>query len=388
MRLAIVSPNYYPQTCGVGDNSMRLGSVLLERGLQVGVFTRTPAEPHPSAPQLQVYGFACQDATHCALTMLDGVVDWGATRMLIQYTPQMLEAFRLGSPAVPLLAYLARRRGIGVTVIAHELFNPWSLRPNVVAGALGHRLMLAALIAIADNVLVTTNARQARLRTLARLVCGERRLSVVRIGPNALPILGRRREGSMRLGTFSTLTIGKRFDLLLDAFSLIASTSSQATLTLIGALQQQPRRFRFLQQAVNSHPFRERILLTGGLDLPQLAHAVSELDVFLHTDALGAGTRSSTLPTALGCGVPVVALAGTETDALFRADENIVFADSLSAEGFASAVMRLLRQPALARKVSRGGRHLYDEHLSWEAISARLLEGVLSPGTLRAGACP
>jgi hypothetical protein len=62
----------------------------------------------------------------------------------------------------------------------------------------------------------------------------------------------------------------------------------------------------------------------------------------------GANTRSSTLPTALGSGVPVVAVDGRETDrALFCDGDNMLFARALDGAAFAEAALHM---PTLGRK--------------------------------------
>ena len=53
-RFAFVSPNYYPRTCGVGDNTMRFAQELTRRGFETTVFTRSPASPNPEAPEVPV----------------------------------------------------------------------------------------------------------------------------------------------------------------------------------------------------------------------------------------------------------------------------------------------------------------------------------------------
>ena len=74
----------------------------------------------------------------------------------------------------------------------------------------------------------------------------------------------------------------------------------------------------------------------------------------MHT---GANTRSSTLPVALGTGLPVVAIRGVETDDLFIDGVNVLFADRLSGDSFAAAVLALAERNASGRTAltGRGG---------------------------------
>jgi glycosyltransferase involved in cell wall biosynthesis len=108
--------------------------------------------------------------------------------------------------------------------------------------------------------------------------------------------------------------------------------------------------------------------------LSEVAVEVANLDVFLFPMETGANTRSSTLPVALGSGVPVVAVKASETDeSLFRHTENVFFARDLTATAFAEAALRLVRDPGLRSQLVSGSRQLYESHLSWPRIADQLL---------------
>ena len=114
--------------------------------------------------------------------------------------------------------------------------------------------------------------------------------------------------------------------------------------------------------------------MTESLPLAEIASEIADLDLYLFPMDTGANTRSGTLPVALGAGVPVITIRGSETDAsLFRADENVTFASDLTAAAFAEAALSLLRNRVLLERVGQGGRQLYEEHVSWERIADRLL---------------
>src|SRR5262249_40602464 len=134
------------------------------------------------------------------------------------------------------------------------------------------------------------------------------------------------------------------------------------------------RRAAAVHDAVERHPARERIRFSGKLTLPEVARQMAELDIFLFPMTTGANTRSGTLPLALGTGLPVVALAGSETDrALFRDGDNVVFASAMTAEAFAAAALRISGDPGLSERLSSSARRLYEQHLSWPVAGDALL---------------
>src|SRR6185312_2597233 len=358
----------------------RLGSELRERGHEAKAFSRLPVARHPEVPDLEVYGAEGETPTTVARRLGAAIEDYRPTDLLLQYTAQMWNAWRFGSPAFLRLAAQARRRGARVTLIAHELYVPWHARPDLMMAALLQRAQLTSLLKACHQVFVTTATRAARIAPACRLLrLPEPR--VIRVGPNAVPIAAPERPASPtwssgpRIGFFSTVTYGKRFDVVLETFARLAQEFPAADLVILGDLgpPNEPRVAAVLA-AVEAHPARARIRITGRLALQDIAAEVARLDLYLFPMDTGANTRSGTIPVALGSGVPVVAVRGADTDeAFFRDQENVAFARAMTAEAFAEASLRLLRDPVALRRIGEGGRQLYEAHISWPRIVDDLL---------------
>jgi glycosyltransferase involved in cell wall biosynthesis len=373
-RFALVCPNYHPQTCGVGDNTMRLAEELQRRGHEAAIFTRDPAAPNPEAPTVPVVGVPGRLPVVIAQRVRRELDRFAPTDLIIQYTPQMLNAWRWGSPAVLGLALDARRKGIKVTLVAHELFFVWQRRPDLAVAAALLRAQFAALAAVAHRVFVTVEARAQLIAGWLRAARIKSDVGVVRIGSGALPVRRKPRAGELRLGTFTTLAVGKRMDVVLDCFRIIAEQRPDARLILLGDFAHSgPARLRAFEQTVAANPARDRIRIAGKQTLSAIAQEVADLDVFLFPMETGANTRSSTLPLALGSGLPVVATRARETDDLFVDNENIVLAEALEGDAFAAATLRILNDKKLSDRVSRGAETLYRDHLSWQRIGDHLL---------------
>ncbi|HZL18755.1 MAG TPA: glycosyltransferase family 4 protein [Polyangia bacterium] len=368
-RFALIAPNYYPLTCGVGDHTMRLAAELQRRGHEAVVFTHAPAAPNPEAPGVPVKGVAGQRSMSIAARVAKEILSQGFSQIIIQYTPQMWGAQRLGSPALPALAALLRSRGARITLVMHELAPPWNRRPDLALGAALMRLQLHAMLRSSDALFVTTESRR-RLAGISRTDLP----GVLRVGPNALPLQRPFVPGGHRVGLFSTLAVGKSFEVVVAAFEGILQVYPDAELLLIGDLgPRDGQRFLELEARIAASPGARRIRLTGKLTLAEIAQAVASLDVYLFAMNTGANTRSGTLPLALGSGVPVVAIRGPETDPLFVDRQNVFFAESLSGPAFAEGARQIFADPELAGRLSEGGRRLYRENLSWEKIVDTLL---------------
>ena len=368
---AIASPDFHPRTCGIGDHSLRLAGELRARGYSAEIFTRLPGTVHPEAPEVPVHAVASRFPIMIAEGIRRLVVQSGPSHLVIQYAPHMWGAGRFGSLATTWLALAAKRAGLDVTVIAHELFTPLLPRPDLMLGAILNRAQIVGIARAADRLLVSTDTRVEELMPFWRLGGLPGRPGVLRIGPNSLPQRrSRTTTRPRRLGFFSTFAVTKRFDVVLGAFEQVWRRWPDSELVLIGDIGgRDSRHVASIHRAIEQHPGRDRIRLTGKLPLEEVAEQIADLDLYLFPMTTGANTRSGTLPVALGSGLPVVALNGTETDLeLFRDRENVLFAKSMTAEAFASSSIEILESPALAERISMGARRLYDEHLSWSRI--------------------
>jgi glycosyltransferase involved in cell wall biosynthesis len=379
MRLALLTSKYHPTTCGVGDYAMRLGAELRRGGAEVTLIARRPAHPHPEALELEPIAVRGSGPCSSAWRVLRALRRLGPDALVVQYVPHMLGATRFGSPAVPLLCRALRSDGIRVVAIAHELYLPRSTRPDLaVASALG-RMQLTALAASVDRLVVTTEPRFDEVR---RALGPElaRRLALVPVGANALPRPSQPVPGRADIGLFSTLGIGKRIEVALEAFESLAQSNPGARLVLLGDLgSEQGARFRALAERIRASRYSGRIDWRGKLPLAEISDAISRLDVFVFPSDVGATTRSGTLPVALGSGIPVVATRGPDSGAVFRDGENVLFARDLSPESLSEAISLLLRNAILRERIGRGGRDLYELALSWPVIARRILELVGGP---------
>jgi len=372
-RFVFACPNFTPRTCGVADFSTRLAAEFIRRGHGVTIHSREPAQPNPVAPEVPVVVHPDAGPWSMARDIYRDLVAAPPTDLIIQYTAQMWNASRFGHPAVPWLAFKARAAGIRVSLIGHELYYS-RLRPDLIVASATQRVQLAALLGICHRAFVTTETRQRGVAPLCRLL----HLpvpSVVRVGASALPRARGPIRTSARIGVFSTAQGGKRLDLILDAFARIARERPDATLVLIGDLGPPDRpAVKALREAVERHPAAARIRITGKLELDAVAREIQDLDVYFHPMDTGANTRSSTLPTALGSGIPVVAIRGRETDpSLFVDGDSIAFAADLSGPALAEAALTVLRDPALAARLSAGALALYERSLAWPRIADHVL---------------
>lgn len=355
---------------------MHVAAELRRRGHEVIVFTRAPAEPNPEQPDVPVVGVEHTWPTRIAHAIARRIATGRFTNVIIQYTPQMWDVSRFGSPALPMLVrYLAKLR-LPVALVIHEPYTPWASRPDLAVGAALLRAQLAMTIRASQPHFVTTELRRGLMAGVFS-AAGAAPPHVLRVGPNAIPAPPQSSPDGHRIGLFSTLALGKRFDVVIDAFDEMSGTFPDSELVLIGDFGAPGNpASRALNDRIKRSPNSSRIQLTGKLPLAGIARIIATLNLYLFPMNTGANTRSSTLPVALASGIPVVAVRGPDTDDVFTDGDNVVFADRLDGPSFAAAAMRILTDPVLAGRISAGGRRLYDEQLSWPRIVDSLLDAL------------
>jgi glycosyltransferase involved in cell wall biosynthesis len=375
-KFAIVAPNYHPATCGIGDHSMRLATELRRRGHEATIFSRSPAAPNPEAADTPVVAVPRGSPLEIAGNIAKLIEQSEPTDVILQYSARMWDASRFGSPALPMLAAALRGRR-RLSLVAHELYTPWSRRPDLALASAALRGQFGAVMAVCDAVFVTTETRLPLIADAGAALRPSPRLGVLRVGSNALPVAGGPSLGAPKIGIFSTLAVGKRFDVVVSAFEAIWRRRPDAELIVIGDLgPPSGRAYRMLAAQIEASPAAARIHLTGKIKLSEVASIVSSLGVYLFPMDTGANTRSSTLPIAFATGVPVVAILGQETDSIFEDRGNVLYASALDGPAFARAALEILDGPRLSETLSAGGRRLFERHLSWERIGDAFLDAL------------
>jgi glycosyltransferase involved in cell wall biosynthesis len=112
----------------------------------------------------------------------------------------------------------------------------------------------------------------------------------------------------------------------------------------------------------------DTIVVTGSV--PDVRPYGEDCGAFIVPLRAGSGMRVKIL-NALAMGLPVVSTSVGAEGIEVTNGENIVLADG--ADAFADATIRLLRDPALARRIAQGGRRLIEERYAWDRVDERLL---------------
>ena len=143
---------------------------------------------------------------------------------------------------------------------------------------------------------------------------------------------------------------------LSEAYPRIQANIPEVSLTITGDHADKPL------------PAARNVTLTGFVDdvRPHVASAWASVAPI----RVGGGTRLKILE-AMALRTPVVATSKGAEGLGARHDEHLLFADT--GPDFADAVIRLLKDPELRRRIADGGYRLVSEKFEWSAIMPRVL---------------
>ena len=158
----------------------------------------------------------------------------------------------------------------------------------------------------------------------------------------------------------------KRFDMLIDSFASIADKIPDYTLFIFGEGEEKDA----LQSQIDSLGLGGRIILAG--TDPQAVKFVNHASVFvLSSDFEG---MPNALLEALAMGVPCVSTrCEMGPDELIEDGETGILIDVGNGEQLSRAMLRIIENPEISRKLSENGRKLLKTH-SIESISRQWLD--------------
>ncbi|HWA11219.1 MAG TPA: glycosyltransferase [Opitutaceae bacterium] len=190
-------------------------------------------------------------------------------------------------------------------------------------------------------------------------------------------------EGRRVVLALGRLARNKGYDLLIDAFSVVAARLPDAVLYLaVGGTQLKPAEQQILDalkaQAAALN-LTERIKFAGFIPDGELADYYRAADVFVLSSRYE--PFGMTAVEAMACGTPTVV---TTHGGLFRAvtfGRHALYADPFDREDLGISIYKVLNHPRLAARLSRMGAHKARSLFTWTGIAQQLISLIESRAT-------
>ena len=181
-------------------------------------------------------------------------------------------------------------------------------------------------------------------------------------------------EGKVVLA-LGRLARNKGYDLLIDAFTLVAKRIPDAVLHLaIGGTQSQPHEQELLAELkaqVEQLGLGDRVKFDSFVAEADLADCYRAADVFVLSSRYE--PFGMTAIEAMACGTPTVV---TTHGGLYRAvtfGRHALYADAFDREDLGITIVKVLNHPRLAQRLSRMGAHKARSLFTWTGIAQQLI---------------
>jgi mannosylfructose-phosphate synthase len=171
------------------------------------------------------------------------------------------------------------------------------------------------------------------------------------------------------------LARNKGYDLLIDAFSLVATRIDGAVLHLaVGGTELNKGEQQLLDELkaqVTKLGLTERVIFSGFVADNDLADYYRAADVFVLSSRYE--PFGMTAIEAMACGTPTVV---TTHGGLYRAltfGRHALYADAFDKEDLGISIVKVLRHPRLAHRLARMGAHKARSLFTWTGIAQQLV---------------
>jgi glycosyltransferase involved in cell wall biosynthesis len=393
MRVLLLTKNFPPRTCGVGDYACRLAETLTAAGNEVVVLTE-PAGGRGGFPfalrELSLEGWSDlrpllseieQAAPDCVQLEYAGYA-WNRWA-----TPWWLNALLLG----------LRSRKIPVRIGLHETAIRMRQHPLQIPVALAQWAHIGMLFAAAETVAVNMPSRVTLLGGVFPWWRGR-----LRYRPNSsnIPVvplaaserIGLRRErgvgsGEAVVATFGMFHRAKNYDALIQAVKIVR-TNFPVKLWMLGDIAMAAPDYRAqLEALARDVGIEGHVWWSGRLEAAEISRFLQAADVFVLPQPDGHLTRSGAFMAAAAHGLPVVAVHNPlgRDQQEFTHGANIWLVGRSAPEPMAQGIYALAGDPTVAGLVGRNLRRLYESKFDWPQAVAVVEGSAPATGTIRPG---
>src|SRR3989344_682020 len=164
----------------------------------------------------------------------------------------------------------------------------------------------------------------------------------------------------------------RRFEDAIEAAALLRARGCDVSLTIIGSPKPAPAYAERLRRLVTERELGDFVTFAGEVSESDLIRAYREHDVFVFTNYLQ--TWGHVPLEAMATGIPAIVSRGAAVHEVLTDGETALLVNPKSPVEIADAAQRLLKDPALYRKLVGQGRKFVEEKITWGGYAEAMLE--------------
>ena len=183
------------------------------------------------------------------------------------------------------------------------------------------------------------------------------------------------------VASIGRLAENKGFDLLVNAFSVVAEREPEASLRLAVGTDPNNKLLKELKALVAKLKLEKKVTIRGSLDDEEMPDFYRAADVFCLPSRYE--PFGMTAIEAMACGTPTVVTTHGGLYRTMKYGEDALYADSFDKEDFGITILKALRYPQIHRRLSLQGAQRVRSLFTWTGIAQQLLGAVEDRSTQR-----
>jgi len=359
----IVTPNYPPEICGIGDYSAFLLKNLQNNNIDTHIITFSNNVEQEN-DHIHLIKNSGKERVSSWLRCLKKQKE--VNTVIIQYEPYSFS--KIGIPLYLMYIFLILKiKGYKISIMFHEvatrlyITNP----KKIIVSSL--QLMIAYFLTALSSVRTTStsfNAKQLKpfKFTLLPIPSNFSKQKNITTSLSGFPVIG---CFANRVDSFFAAVIDKVLQKNLGVVYLIGKKNKSND----GIWE----KYSFYN--------RENLIITGTLTATDIENCFNKLTIFMHLEKVdmkergGASLKNGSLAAALNWGLPVITSKGDMTDENLLQDKtNILFVnDSHSFEDWVNTTEYLIHHEDLKNNIQKNAVDFYDQNLSWPTITKKYI---------------
>ena len=362
----IVTPNYLPDICGIGDYTSFLFKNLQEKNIDVHIITFS--QDATESEQVHVIQKGKEKKAASWLKFLKPPTE--VKTIIFQYEPYSFS--KIGIPLYLIYITLVLRiKGYKLAIMFHEVATRlYILNPKKITISLLQLTTAYFITALssARTTSTTFNAKQLKPFhfTFLPIPSNFTKNKNISQNYNNLPAIG---------------CFANRVD------SFFAEVVDQILKNNLGTVLLIGKQSKANNDVWTKHNFYNRpgLTITGTLSPDGIEKYFDSLDIFIHMEKVdahgrgGASLKNGSLAAALNWGLPVITSKGDMTDEnALQNKVNILFVNNPNrTEDWAEAVEMLNNNQDLKKLIQKNAASFYEHTLSWPVITQKYI-GILN----------